>query len=120
MRTIVLFFCLVVLISCGAGYHRVRYAEMTKPPIVTLRENELVVTTRNPEGEGLSVYKVDIEIRDKAKIIELRGYQAIGKPEKTEFKISLNETQLRWIEGYKVYWLNPGGKKNHVQMTISK
>lgn len=117
-------YCVIVVVltftRCGIGYDRVRYTEMTNPPTVTIKENELIVTTRNTEGEGLSVYKVDIEIRDRVKVIELRGYKAIGKPEKTEFKVPLSKSQLEQIQNYKVYWLNPGGKKNRVQLIINK
>ena len=83
-------------------------------PRITLKGNELIVTTRNENGEGLSVYKVDIDIRDRARIIELKGYQAIGKPEKTEFSITLNEAQLKDIRNYRMYWVDPGGRKNRL------
>ena len=100
----------LLLTGCGAGYHRVRYAEMPEPPRVTLKNNELIVTTRNADQEGLSVYKVDINIRDKSRIIELRGYQAISKSEKTEFKVPLSEAQLNTISDYRIYWIDPKGK----------
>lgn len=88
-----------------------------KSPKVTLKDKELIVTTRNADGEGLSVYKVDIDIRDRARIIELKGYQALGKSEKTEFKIELNEIQLREIRNYRIYWIDPGGRKTRVEVT---
>jgi hypothetical protein len=112
MKTSVLFVAFILLLSCGAGYHRVKYAEMPMPPKVMLKNNELVVTTRNADGEGLSVYKIDIDIRDRARIIDLKGYQAVGKPEKTEFKIALTEAQLKEIRNYRMYWVDPGGRKN--------
>jgi len=89
---------------------------MPVPPNVTLKENELIVTTQNENGEGLSVYKIDINIRDRARIIELKGYQALGKPEKTQFKIELSEAQLKEIRNYRVYWIDRGGKKTRVQL----
>lgn len=116
MRRSCYFFILLMLMACGAGYHRVKYSEMPAPPEVTLKNNELIVTTRNLDKDGLSVYKIDIDINDRTKVIELRGYQAIGKPEKTEFKITLTETQLIQIKNYRVYWMNPGNKKNRVTL----
>lgn len=114
MRTVTICLFLTLLIGCGAGYHRVRYAEMPVPPKVTLKDNELIVTTRNEDGEGLSVYKIDIDIRDRARIIDLKGYQAVGKPEKTDFNITLSEAQLKEIRNYRIYWIDPGGKKNRI------
>lgn len=87
---------------------------MPIPPKVTLKENELIVTTRNENGEGLSVYKIDIDIRDRARMIELKGYQALGKPEKTEFKIELSDAQVKDIQNYRVYWIDRGGKKTRI------
>jgi hypothetical protein len=110
-------FSLFILISCGGGYHRIRYAEMPQPPRVTLKNNELIVLTRNTDGEGFSVYRADINIRDRTRTIELRGIQAIGKAEKTEFKVALNDDQLTRINDYRVYWVDPGGKKTRVQVT---
>jgi hypothetical protein len=114
-----LHFILVVLLltNCGAGYHKIRYAEMPEPPQVTLKDKELIVTTRNKDGEGLSVYKVDVNIRDRTRIIELRGFQAIGKPEKTEFTVLLNDEQLKRISDYRIYWVDPGGKKTRVAVS---
>lgn len=86
------------------------------PPKVTLKDNELIVTTSNENGEGLSVYKVDIDIRDRARVIDLKGYQAMGKAEKTEFKIALSEAQLKGIRNYRMYWIDPGGKKNRIKV----
>ena len=114
MKPFILSFALCILIGCGAGYNRVRYKDMPMAPRITLKGNELIVTTRNENGEGLSVYKVDIDIRDRARIIELKGYQAIGKPEKTEFSITLNEAQLKDIRNYRMYWVDPGGRKNRL------
>jgi hypothetical protein len=108
---------LFILISCGGGYHRIRYAEMPQPPRVTLKDNELIVLTRNTDGEGLSVYRVDINIRDRTRAIELRGIQAIGKAEKTEFKVELSDDQLTRINDYRVYWVDPGGKKTRVTLS---
>lgn len=108
---------IILLMSCGAGYDRVRYAQMPEPPRVTLRNNELIVTTSNKDGEGLSVYKVDINIRDRSRTIELRGYQAIGKAEKTEFAVILKDDQLNRISDYRIYWIDPGGKKMRVQVS---
>jgi hypothetical protein len=112
MKTFLLCFSLFLLMGCG--YQRVQFAEMPFPPKVTLKEKELMVTTRNEDGEGLSVYKIDIDIRDRARIIDLKGYKAVGKPEKTEFKIALSETQLREIRNYRIYWIDPGGKKTRI------
>ena len=117
MKAFMLCFSFFLLISCGAGYHRVRYAEMPIPPNVTLKDNELIVTTRNEDGKGLSVYKVDIDIRDRAHVIDLRGYQALGKPEKTAFTITLSESQLREIRNYRIYWIDLGGRKTQVHVT---
>jgi hypothetical protein len=117
MKPAICCFILLVVMACGAGYHRVRYAEMPNPPRVTLKNNELIVTTRNTDGEGLSVYKVDINIRDRSHTIELRGYQAISKPEKTEFTVVLSEDQLNRISDYRIYWLDPGGKKTKIGVT---
>ncbi|CAN0203330.1 unnamed protein product [Phaeothamnion confervicola] len=117
MKTSLQILIVLLLVSCGAGYHRVKYAEMPEPPRVTLKNNELIVTTRNEGGEGLSVYKVDVNIRDRARIIELRGFQAIGKSEKTEFKVMLSEVQLNKISDYRVYWLDPKGKKTRVTLS---
>lgn len=117
MKHVVYGFAFLLVTACGAGYNRVKYAEMPGPPKVRLTGNELIVTTRNADGEGLSVYKVDMDIRDRARIIDLRGYRAMGKSEKTEFKILLSETQLQEIRNYRVYWIDPGGRKTGVQVT---
>lgn len=105
---------ILVFTSCGGGYHRIRYAEMPEAPRVLLKDNELIVSTRNKDGEGLSVYKVDVDIRDRSRTIELRGIQAIGKAEKTEFKVILSDDQLKRINDYRIYWVDPGGKKTRV------
>lgn len=117
MKTSILCISFILLVGCGAGYHRVKYAEMPVPPKVMLKDNELIVTTRNENGEGLSVYKVDIDIRDRARIIDLKGYQAVGKAEKTEFKIALSEAQLKEIRNYRMYWVDPGGRKNRLKVS---
>lgn len=112
------FILLVFLLTgCGGGYHRIRYAEMPEPPKVLLKSNELIVTTRNKDGEGLSVYKVDVDIRDRTRTIELRGFQAIGKSEKTEFKVILSDDQLKRINDYRIYWVDLGGKKTRVAVS---
>lgn len=90
---------------------------MPEPPRVTFKNNELIVTTRNKDREGLSVYKVDVNIRDRTHVIELRGFQAIGKSEKTEFTVILSEDQLNHINDYRIYWIDPGGKKTKVAVS---
>jgi hypothetical protein len=104
----------LVVTGCGGGYHRIKYAEMPEAPRVTLKDKALIVTTRNADQQGLSVYKVDINIRDNARIIELKGYQAVGKSEKTEFNLPLSEVQLKKISDYRIYWIDPKGKKTRI------
>lgn len=55
-------------------------------------------------------------MRDRLRMIELKGYQALGKPEKTEFTIVLSEAQTKEIKNYRIYWIDPGGKKSRIKM----
>lgn len=106
----------LLLSSCSIGKQGVFYEEMESPPKLVIEGNRITVETKNSiRNSALLLYKIDTEVNNEKNELNLRGFQAVNKNYKTEFIFELDKLGIDDIEGWKVIWLDPDGKKHELK-----
>ena len=101
--------------SCAIAVRQVKYSEMSSSPTIAWQGNDLIVRTQNSkENSSLLIYKIKSTVDDDKRIILLRGYQAVGKELKTEFKLEFKSRNATQLKGYKIYWVDPDGVRTEL------
>jgi ERCC4-type nuclease len=112
------FFMLILLtIGCSIGEKQVFYNEMFNPPVIELTQQGLTVRTENSkDNSALLIYKIDADINSKKKEINLIATQAVKKKYQNNFTIKLPKEVNDSIASYRIFWIDPDGKKNELSI----
>lgn len=107
----------LTLTTCNPGKEGVKYDEMFSKPTIHWNKDELIINTVNSkENSALLIYKIEPTVNTSENTLLLKGYQAVGKEFRTEFKFSLKDLGIKESDEYKVYWVDPDGKQSEVKV----
>lgn len=112
-----LLFSGLIMSSCSIGKQGVYYTEMGRVPLIEIRENQLLLTTGNSmTNSALLIYKIDYSIDTVLHQIEFKGYQALGKEDKSTHELNLKNFTKEELSTYEYYWVDPDNTKNRMQI----
>ena len=105
----------LLLSSCALAEMRVSFEEMSADPVLKVRDDSLVVETRNSARHS-SYLIARITVEEAERTMVLRGYQTIYAPYREEFAFSIEDLKLeRKINDYRWVWEDADGKYTEVE-----
>ncbi|HTH57079.1 MAG TPA: hypothetical protein VL728_13610 [Cyclobacteriaceae bacterium] len=103
--------------SCSLGHKEVRYNEMAGPPRLILQGDNILVRTQNSkEYPSFFIYEIFPMFDEGDRVILLRGYEAMYRDVKNEFKVNITNIKADSISAYKIYWVDPDLKKTELKL----
>jgi len=91
---------------------------MAAPPKLVLKGEEiLITTTSSKEYPSFTIFEVLSEIDGPAKIVFLRGKEAMYRDLKNEYKMNVKSIKDS-ISAYKFIWLDPDKKRTELTLEV--
>ena len=106
----------IIFTSCAIGQREVRYSEMPSEPKINWVNGELIVRTENSkENSALLMYKIQATVDPANKVILLKGFEAVGKKFRNEFRLKIKNVNSEKVSDYKIYRVDPDNKRTELK-----